>query len=93
MDIVTSRSENLHNACMSLLQAPADALMSRDKPPYAVSYRPVVRERRLEIDLWLKNFSIGDELPVLPLRLKGDTFVTIDFEATYMEACRHRRIG
>jgi hypothetical protein len=28
----------------------------------------------------------------MPLRLTGDLFVPVDFEATYMEACRRRRL-
>ena len=35
---------------------------------------------------------IGSPLPVMPLRLAGDTFVPINFEATYQEACRRRRL-
>jgi hypothetical protein len=29
---------------------------------------------------------------VLPLRLTGDLFVPVDFEATYVETCRRRRL-
>ena len=32
-------------------------------------------------------------LPLLPLRLTGDLFVPVDFEAAYQEACRRRRLA
>jgi len=32
-------------------------------------------------------------LPTLPLRLTGDLFVAVDFEAAYQEACRRRRLA
>jgi hypothetical protein len=56
-----------------------------------VAYRPVRREERPEIDLWPTTFHLGDALPLLPLRLTGDLFVPVDFEATYQETCRRRR--
>jgi hypothetical protein len=39
------------------------------------------------------EFAVGDPLPELPLRLTGDLFVPVDFEATYQEACRRRRLA
>jgi hypothetical protein len=29
----------------------------------------------------------------LPLRLTGDLFIPVDFEAAYQEACRRRRLA
>ena len=55
---------------------------------YAVAYRPVVRLEQAEIDIWPATLAVGDPLPELPLRLTGDLFVPVDFEATYQEACR-----
>ena len=60
---------------------------------YAVAYRPVLREERAEIDIWSTKFNVGDPLPTLPLRLTGDLFVPVDFEAAYQEACRRRRLA
>jgi hypothetical protein len=59
---------------------------------YAVAYRPLRREGRSEIDLWPEQIAVGRPQPILPLRLTGDLFVPVDFEAAYQEACRHRRL-
>jgi hypothetical protein len=93
MDIVTSRRANLHNGVMDLLDAPPDARLSADAGLYAVAYRPVLRAGRAEIDLWPATFAVGEPLPTLPLRLTGDIFVPVEFETTYQEACRRRRLA
>ena len=92
IDIVTSRGGNLHDETMRLLNAPADADLPAGASLYAVAYRPVSRDERPEIDLWPATFAVGDPLPELPLRLTGDLFVPVDFEAAYQEACRRRRL-
>ena len=93
VDIVTSYRANLHNETVRLIQAPAEIELSGEAGLYAVAYRPVVRENRSEIELWPATFAIGDPLPALPLRLTHDLFVRVDFEATYQEACRRRRLA
>ena len=93
MDIVTNRHGNLHNETMRLMNAPTDVDLARDHSLYAVAYRPVLRAEKPEIDLWLATFAIGASLPTMPLRLTGDLFVPVDFEATYQEACRRRRLA
>jgi hypothetical protein len=60
---------------------------------YAVAYRPVLRGEPAEIDIWPAIFAVGDPLPELPLRLTGDLFVPVDFEASYQVACRRRRLA
>jgi hypothetical protein len=92
MDVVTSRKGNLHYDAMHLLGMDAAQDFAQDVNLYAVAYRPVRRQDRQEIDLWPVPLAVGHPLPVLPLRLTGDLFVPVDFEATYQEACRHRRI-
>jgi hypothetical protein len=52
----------------------------------------VLRGERAEIDFWPAGCAVGRPLPVLPLRLTGDLFVPVDFEAAYLEACRRRRL-
>jgi hypothetical protein len=60
---------------------------------YAAAYRPVLRAGRPEIDAWLTTCAVGSPLPEMPLRLASDLFVPVDFESTYAEACRRRRIA
>jgi hypothetical protein len=93
IDVVTSRHANLHNETLRLMEASPEYLMATDANLYAVAYRPVERQGRNEIDIWTSAFAVGDPLPVLPLRLTGDMFVPVDFETTYQEACRRRRMG
>jgi hypothetical protein len=93
IDIVTNRRSNLHNELMRLMDATPDLDMPLETDLYAVAYRPVLRQERPEIDLWMATFALGGALPLLPLRLTGDLFVPVDFEATYQEACRKRRLA
>jgi len=92
LDVVTNRRSNLHNETMRLMEAAAEMDLPPEVELYAAAYRPVQREERSEIDLWIAPCSIGAPLPTMPLRLTGDLFVPVDFEATYQEACRRRRI-
>jgi hypothetical protein len=93
IDIVTNRRANLHNEIVRLMGTGEAFAMAADAGLYAVAYRPVLRKERPEIDLWPVTFGVGDPLPVLPLRLTGDLFVPVDFEAAYQEACRRRRLA
>ena len=92
IDIVTSRHTNMHNEIMQLMASAEKTELPPDLTLYAVAYRPVLRQERAEIDLWMAGFAVGQPLPVMPLRLTGDLFVPVDFEATYQEACRRRRL-
>ena len=60
---------------------------------YSVAYRPVTREDRTEIDLWQQPLALGQELPTLPLALKGAGAVPLDLEATYDDVCRRRQLS
>ncbi len=91
MDVVTSRTANLHNEIMDLVQTdnfrlPAEASL------YATAYRPVRRESREEIDVWHETLLVGGRLPSLPLFLGADLSVMLDFEASYQETCRRLRV-
>lgn len=92
IDIVTSKRFNLHNEVVQLLAAPAQAIMPDDAVIYAASYRPTVRGDQPQIDVWHEALTVGRPLPTMPLRLTGDLFVPVQFEATYMETCRRRRL-
>jgi hypothetical protein len=93
MDIVTNRRANLHNETMRLMTMDSRFELPDEPRLYAVAYRPVCREERSEIDVWTATFAVGDPLPTMPLRLTGDLFVPVDFEATYQEACRKRKLA
>ncbi len=93
IDIVTNRQANLHNDTMRLMAAATEYELAADVDLYAVAYRPVLRQERAEIDFWPATCAVGAPLPTLPLRLTDDLFVPIDFEASYQEACRRRRLA
>jgi len=93
IDIVTDRRANLHNETMRLLNAPEEVDFPAGVNLYAAAYRPVLRQERPEIDLWKATCAVGQALPLLPLRLIEDLFVPVDFEATYLETCRRRRLA
>jgi hypothetical protein len=93
VDVVTNRHANLHNDLMRLMEAATDLDFPAEVTLYAVAYRPVRRGEQEAIDLWLRRLEVGAALPTLPLRLTGDLFVAVDFEAAYQEACRRRRLA
>jgi hypothetical protein len=93
IDIVTNRRANLHNEVIQIMSAADEFRLPAETDLYAVAYRPVLRQERPEIDLWPATFAVGGTLPTLPLRLTGDLFVPVEFEATYQEACRRRRLA
>jgi hypothetical protein len=92
VDVVTNRGGNLHNETARTFSDDS-RLMMTDADLYAVAYRPVLREERSEIDVWMHRLAVGQSLPTLPLRLTGDLFVPVDLESTYTEACRRRRLA
>ncbi len=92
IDVVTTRRGILHNDVIRVIGGRSDLTLPADTAQYAVSYRPVLRDNVPELDLWFARFGVGDQLPTMPLRLIADHFLAIDFEATYTEALRRRRL-
>lgn len=92
IDIVTSRSANLHNAIMEVMQTEG-FLLPAGINLYATAYRPVRRESRGEIDVWHEPVALSQPLPRLPLFLDVDLSAILDFEASYQETCDRLRLG
>jgi hypothetical protein len=59
---------------------------------YAASYRPVRIGGRDLIEVWTHRLALGESLPTMPLRLVHELFVPVEFETTYAETCRRRRV-
>jgi hypothetical protein len=93
MDIVTERQANLHNETMALMNAPASFLLPAQTFLYAVAYRPVRRDQKEEIDIWRQPLALSAPLPLLPLAVTSDVVLRVDFEATYVDVCRRRKIA
>jgi hypothetical protein len=92
VDIVTNRRANLHNEFLRILEV-GDALqLPPDLSLYAVAYQPLRRGARDEIDVWRFPLALGQALPTLPLGLRADLVIPVDFEAAYAEACLRKRL-
>jgi hypothetical protein len=92
VDIVTSCRANMHNEVLRLMEA-GDALeLPPEKYLYAVAYRPLPKGTADTIEAWRSHLALGQNLPTLPLGLRADLAIPIDFEATYAEACQRKRL-
>jgi len=92
VDVVTERPGNLHNEIVRRLTGQASGQIAGGVRLYAVAYRPVVREKVVELDVWTHPLTVGGLLPTLPLRLVGDYFLPVNLDETYQEACRRQRL-
>jgi hypothetical protein len=93
VDIVTSRHANLHDELVVLLGRTEGLVFVTSTPLYATAYRPAHRDHRNEIDLWRSALTLGQELPTLPLAVRGLGCLPIDLEATYMETRNRGRVN
>jgi hypothetical protein len=93
VDIVTNRRANLHDEVLGIMQAPEGLSLDAGCQLYAVAYRPLRRGGKDEIDIWRSRLGLGEPLPELPLGLLDDLVIPVEFESTYDEACRRKRIS
>ncbi len=93
VDIVTNRRANLHNEVLQVMQAADILQLPPETTLYAVAYRPLRRSQGDAIDLWRIPLAVGEALPTLPLGLRADLVIPVDFEATYAEACLRKRLS
>jgi len=93
VDIVSSRHANLHDELMTLLGLSDGFTFATPTSLYATAYRPAHREDRNEIDLWRSPLTLGQDLPMLPLAVRGLGCLPINLETTYMEARNRGRVG
>ena len=91
LDIVTTRHAT-HITTSSSLARQVASPFPDDVHLYAAAYSPVSREDHSEIDIWAERCSLGSPLPTMPLRLARDLCVPVEFELTYQEICRRRRV-
>jgi Protein of unknown function (DUF4058) len=92
IDVVTTRKANLHNEIARRTEAPPEVQLPDAVELYACTYRPTTRGGEFQVDLWTAICAVGKPLPTVPLRLTGDLFVPIEFEITYVQACRFLRL-
>ena len=89
VDVVTTMNANLHNELMKRLGLQIEPLSAE---LYAVAYRIAKTGRTTHLDLWQETFSVGSQLPVLPLFLKGGLCLPVNLEQTYHYTCVRQRI-
>lgn len=92
VDIVTNRRANLHNEILELTNGADSLRLPAESSLYAVAYRPLRRGKEDVIDVWRSPLALGRSLPTLPLGLRADLAVAVDFEETYAEACLRKRL-
>lgn len=86
------RRANLHNEIALRTDAPPEAVLPDRIDLYAATYRPATRNQDFQIDVWTAPCAVGQPLPTMPMRLTGDTFVPVEFELAYTQACRWVRL-
>lgn len=92
VDIVTNRRANLHNEILELMDGVDSLRLPSESNLYAVAYRPLRRGNEDGIDVWRSPLALGRALPTLPLGLRADLVIPVDFEETYAEACLRKRL-
>jgi hypothetical protein len=93
VDIVTNQRANLHNELLHFIEVDPGLEFLSEQTLYAAGYCPMRRGEQEGLDICRRPLALGAPLPTLPLRLTGDLFLPVDFEAAYLEACRRRRLA
>lgn len=91
VDVIAARRANLHNEIVARLGADALALSEEDHL-YAATYRPIIRKKKMNVDVWANPLRIGETIPTMPLRVVAGLFVPVELEETYAAACRGRKL-
>lgn len=93
VDVVTSRSANLHDEIVRLLSNDGPFLFPAAPSLYATAYRPIQRDQTEQMEIWLARLAVGDPLPTLPLGLTAEVCLPIDLESSYADSCRKLRLN
>jgi hypothetical protein len=91
VDVIAGRHANLHNELVARIGADTLALPD-DAHLYAATYRPIIRKRKMNVDVWVNPLRVGEPLPTMPMRLVAGLFVPVELEDTYAAACRGRKL-
>lgn len=92
IDVVTSRQGNMHNELADLLGWEPAHRMAAEASLYAAAYRPLRRDGAEQVETWPMPLAVGEVLPTVPLSLEAEHCLAVDLEASYLEACRRRRV-
>ena len=92
VDVITARRANLHNEIVAKLGADNLAL-PEEASLCAATYRPIIRKKKMNVDMWVNELKVGEVLPTMPLRVVAGLFVPVELEETYAAACRGRKLS
>jgi hypothetical protein len=84
IDVVTSRSANLHRELMDVMQLRQDQETSS---LWASAYRLTETTEQDALETWRESLAIGKPLPTLPLWLNHAEAVPVDLAASYTATC------
>jgi hypothetical protein len=94
VDIVTSRSANLHKELFETLEVKGRRATWRSPTDlYAVAYRAVTARKGPRIEAWPEPLTLGKVLPIMPLWLSLDLCIPLRLEESYQATCRSLRIS
>jgi hypothetical protein len=93
VDVVTSRSANLHADLFDTLEVKRRSTWESPTGLYVVSYRPVTTRKRPRVEVWPETLELGEPLSTMPLWLSLDLSVPVRFEESYVATCKSLRIS
>ncbi len=94
IDVVTSRTANLHQDIFEALEAEPDPpTWTSPTGLYAVAYRAATYRDDPRVEIWPEPLTLKEPLPELPLWLSRDLAVPLRLEPSYQETCRALRIS
>jgi hypothetical protein len=89
VDVVTERPADLHRELLLQLGTPDPG----PGPTLSGSaYRCVERDGVSVLDVWREPIALGQNLPTLPLWLRGGLCLPVELEATYERTCIEQRV-
>ncbi|MCE7987716.1 MAG: DUF4058 family protein [Caldilinea sp. CFX5] len=91
VDVVTTYKANLHHALLQRLHRNANRQAGEDTL-YTTAYYPVERGSETALDFWYQALTLGQDLPTMPLWLRGGPCMPVALEATYQRTCQEQRI-
>jgi hypothetical protein len=78
VDVVTSKPGRLHEDFLKVLQA--DVPEATQPELFAAAYRTVSQKGTTRLECWVEELRVGKPLPTLPLWLKPDLCVPVDWK-------------
>lgn len=91
IDIVTERHLNLHNDLIARIAGGNVQPLAANL--YASAYHVLDRDGSVELDIWANPLSLGEQMPTMPLWIRGGFCMPLNLETTYQRTCQEYRIG